>query len=317
MKKVLKTISLFLVVVLLSGCVKYNIEMNITKDKKMNMVFVSAVDKTMFGEEAQETEDSEELQKLKDAGWKLEKYEDDKWKGSKLSKSFDDIDKLSTENETIFDLNKFGQKGEMPANIFQKTTEDGKTVYKAKLTFELTDGNEEEKQDETNDGFDLVEDDTSIEADEDDLESNESMEDMIKKMSGSMDLKLSVVVPKVVSNNATTVDGNKLTWDLTKMQEGTNIEFAFSLDGGSSFPLIYLIIGGCVLLVIIVLVVLLSNKKKPNDTVVSNTQMPSEPVTPVSQEPIQNVQTPVQNVQTPVQEIQTPVQNNENQTNNL
>ena len=125
MKKVLRTISLFMVVVLLSGCVKYNIEMNITKDKKMNMVFISATDKSMFGDSIEETEDNEELQKLKNEGWKLEKIEDDKWKGAKLSKSFDDIDKLSTENETIFDLNKFGQEGQMPANVFQKTTQDG------------------------------------------------------------------------------------------------------------------------------------------------------------------------------------------------
>jgi len=308
MKKVLKTISLFLVVVLLSGCVKYNIEMNITKDKKMNMVFVSAVDKTMFGEEAQETEDSEELQKLKDAGWKLEKYEDDKWKGSKLSKSFDDIDKLSTENETIFDLNKFGQEGQMPANVFQKTTQDGKTVYKAKFAFKMTSGNEE-IQDETNEEMDLGENDSLEEVPEDDIsENNESMEEMIKKMSGSMDLKLTVNVPKVISNNATTVDGNKLTWDLTKMQEGTNIEFAFSLDGGSSFPLIYVIIGGCVLLIIIVLVVLLSKKKTSNDMTTTNTQVPSEPVAPVEQAPVQNIQPePVQNN----------VENNTNQTNNL
>lgn len=308
MKKVLKTISLFLVVVLLSGCVKYNIEMNITKDKKMNMVFVSAVDKTMFGEEAQETEDSEELQKLKDAGWKLEKYEDDKWKGSKLSKSFDDIDKLSTENETIFDLNKFGQEGQMPANVFQKATQDGKTVYKAKFSFKMTSGNEE-IQDETNEEMDLGENDSLEEVPEDDIsENNESMEEMIKKMSGSMDLKLTVNVPKVISNNATTVDGNKLTWDLTKMQEGTNIEFAFSLDGGSSFPLIYVIIGGCVLLIIIVLVVLLSKKKTSNDMTTTNTQVPSEPVAPVEQAPVQNIQPePVQNN----------VENNTNQTNNL
>lgn len=308
MKKVLRTILLFMVVVLLSGCVKYNIEMNITKDKKMNMVFISAADKSMFGDSIEEPEDNEELQKLKNEGWKLGKFEDDKWKGAKLSKSFDDIDKLSTENETIFDLNKFGQEGQMPANVFQKTTQDGETVYKAKFAFKMTNG-DEEIQDETNEEMDLGENDSLEEVPEDDTsENNESMEEMIKKMSGSMDLKLTVNVPKVISSNATTVEGNKLTWDLTKMQEGTNIEFAFSLDEGLSFPLIYVIIGGCALLIIIVLVVLLSKKKTSNDMTTTNTQVPSEPVAPVEQAPVQSIQPePVQNN----------VENNTNQTNNL
>ena len=138
MKKFLKVLSLLLVVSLLSGCVKYNIDMKITKDKKLSMSFITAAAKDLASGEGTTTEtDEEQINKLKNEGWKVEEYKDEKFEGFKLTKEFEDIDKLSSSNEVTFDLNSFGEEGKTPEFFFQKKTENGVNVYVGKFAFKV------------------------------------------------------------------------------------------------------------------------------------------------------------------------------------
>ena len=93
-KKTMKVFSLITLLLLMSGCVKYNINMKITKDKKMNMELIMAVSKNLK-EQADsnestttEEQDEEAIEKLKKEGWKVEDYEDEDFTGSRLTKDF-------------------------------------------------------------------------------------------------------------------------------------------------------------------------------------------------------------------------------------
>ncbi len=247
-KKILGLFSIFAIAILMSGCVKYNANIKITSDKKMTMELIIATSKSMQGmmEGAEEQEDNEEIQKLKEAGWTVESYEDSEYKGQKLKKTYSNIDELTADSETNYDLNELVQEGKEAKYMFYK--EAGSDVYKAKFKANTN----------MDDSGDVdVENMTPEEKAE-----YEQTQEMAKQMLSSTDLKLTVEVPKVVSSNATTTDGNKLTWDLTKLENVSAIEFQFELKGGSSFPIVPVVIGGCVLLIAVVAVILISKKKK-------------------------------------------------------
>ncbi len=301
MKKFLKAISLFLVVFLLSGCIKYNVDMKITKDKKMSMTFITAMASNMGAGDATTETDEEQVEQMKNDGWKVEDYKDDEFEGFKLTKEFADIDKLSSDKEVIFDLNEFGEEGKTPELFFQKKVEGGSTTYVGKFAFKI----------DTTTGADTEDEETpEVEGStQEDIENQQAMEEMTKQMMKTMDLKFNIEVPNVVSSNATTVDGNKLSWDLTKMEEGKNIEFTFTLGDkavvaeSNSLPIVPLIIGGCsiALLIAVIVIFIITRKKKPSAPVsemppMPSVDMPTPSVEPVQEEPMVSVpEQPVDN----------------------
>ena len=270
MKKVLRTIAIFLAVVLMSGCVKYNVDIKVSNDGKMDMTFIAAVSSSLQ-EGATETTDEEAIEKLKNAGWKVEEYKDETYSGSKLTKSFGHVDTISSAEEVIVDLNEFGEKGDLAEKLFQKTTKDGKTVYVAKFKVDLSSATGTDTA--TEEGTEETEDD-----------STQQMQAMMQQMMSTMDLKFTVEVPNVVSSNATTTEGNKLTWDLSKLESGKNIEFTFSLPGGgSSFPIVPVAIGiGAVVVIGIIVAVVLSKKKNGSEPVAVIQDEMAAPVTPTT-----------------------------------
>ncbi len=296
MKKLSKIVLLLFVVLFMSGCVKYNVDIKISNNKKMDMSFISAVSSSLKGQGTETTEENDDaIEKLKSEGWKVEEYKDDTYEGYKLTKSFANIDDLSSSNETVVNLNEFGQEGKLANVLFQKKEEGGKTVYYANFKFSISDS------------------DASTEDAEG--EQDNQMQEMVKQMMKTMDLKFTVEVPKVLSSNATTTDGNKLTWDLTKMEEGKNIEFSFTVNN-SSFPVIPVAIGVGVL-VIIVLVVVLSKKGKKEETPIYTEESitPEVSSTPATAEEVQSVapampEAPVE----PIQNIEE--ENSNNQVDN-
>ena len=313
-KRFLRLFSIIAVALLLSGCVKYNFNAKITSDKKMTLELIIATSKSLQGTgtgsedgEGNETtteEDDEELKKLKDAGWTVEEYEDDTYKGTKLKKTYDNIDEITTEDKTEYDLNALMQKGEEAKYMFYKAK--GTNVYEAVFKASTNTGStgEDEKKPE-----DMTPEEKA---------QYEQQQALAKQMMSSMDLKMNIEVPKVVSSNATTTDGNKLTWDLTKMEEGQNIEFKFELGDAAkkaedtksnAFPIIPVAIGGGVaLLVVIILVVALSKKKKKVEDAPVAPVEPVAPVAPVAPvEPVApTIETPV--VPEPVPAVETPVE---------
>ena len=66
---------LLIVTFLLSGCVKYNLDIKVTGDKKVDLVLISGVKKgSVLNTDEEETKKTEKA--LKEAGSKIEDYED-------------------------------------------------------------------------------------------------------------------------------------------------------------------------------------------------------------------------------------------------
>ena len=162
--------------------------------------------------------------------------------------------------------------------MFYKKTENGKTTYVAKIKANTgtTTGEGEEETENT---------ETTTSDSETEIEGGESLEALTKEMTKTMDVKFSVEVPKVISHNATSVEGNKLTWDLTKTKEDEDIEFEFELGeeektlpaSKKNFPIIPIAIGlgGIILFIILITFIAESQKKKEKIIQEANTDQTS------------------------------------------
>jgi len=347
MKKIFKVISIFMIAVLLTGCVKYHYNIEITEDKKMKMELIVAVSSALqeSGSVESDEEDEEAEKKLKEEGWIVEDYKDDTYTGKKYTKTFDNIDKVSTEKEQEVDLNKLVNEGETSEYFFYKRVENGKEIYKAVFESDTSEaGQGEETTDETNksvtrseteieeddlleeDGTDTLRSDgdsvqviesadgtvtittgSDTDTDDDDWDTEDSSDSTMddsqmaaleKQMMSTMDIKVNVIAPNIISNNATSVDGNKMTWDLTKTEEKSTIEFEFAIPIKNQIPIIPIAIGaGAGLLLIVIIIVAVSlGKKKKNEVVpaANGVEVPAQPVTPAVPEQASTVtETPV------------------------
>ncbi len=299
-KNILKIFSIIALVILMSGCVKYNVNIKITDDKKMNMELIIATLKSMQSEESgMEFNTNDSTEELQKDGWKEEKYEDDEYIGSKLTKTFKNIDDISTSSQTEYDFNALVQEGKETKYMFHKKTENGKSIYTAKF-----------KADANTDNMTTDEEDKEeVKLTEEENEQQKQIEEMTKQMLSTADLKMTIEVPKVISSNATEVKGNKLTWDLTKMKDGESIEFAFEIKDKSSFPIIPIAIGGGILLLIIIIVIVISSKKKKTkNEEVSHQANNSYSAIPEMNAPQTTNDTPMMINQTP--EVQPPMMMN-------
>ena len=342
MKKNLKLLSIMLVVFLMTGCVKSHVNMEINKDKSMNLSLIAAVDKN-FLEQSGEDDllENEEIKEFEEKGFKKEKYSDDSMTGYKFTKSFANIDDLSSEKETTFDLNALADE-EKPNNVFTVKKGFFKNTYTVKVknnaTDELqsqienetttTDDNQMNIQDDINTSNDTTiqgstdtQTDTNIQDDDIDIDSSfdfSSNMDM-SMLSSTLDMKFNVSLPyKAISNNATSTenDGKTLVWNLLNTQE--DIKFTFELYNMNN---IYLTVGLAVILIILIIVIVIS-KRKPKaplgtpvsveNTPVNNVALNQAPVTPITNMPQTNIQENITPNVTSDQTInQMPVQNTE------
>lgn len=340
MKKSLKLLSIMLVVFLMTGCVKSHVNMEINKDKSMNLSLIAAIDSS-FLEQSGEDDllENEEIKEFEEKGFKTEKYSDDSMTGYKFTKSFANIDDLSSEKETTLDLNALADE-ETPNNVFTVKKGFFKNTYTAKVknnaTDELqsqienadqtttTDDNQMNIEDDTTiQGSNVTQTDTNVQDDTDtqtdssfDFSSNMDM----SMLSSTLDMKFNVTLPyKAISSNATSTenDGKTLVWNLVNTQD--DIEFTFELYNMNN---IYLTVGLAVILIILIIVIIIMSKRKPKaplgtpvpveNTPVNNVVPNQAPVTPITNMPQTNIQENITPNVTSNQTInQMPVQNTE------
>lgn len=247
MKKI-KYIVLLTMMIVLSGCVRYDSTMDIKINKSMNFSMIMALDKTMTSmmgsENPFEEIDKGEAEKY---GFKVSSFEEGNMKGIKLEKKIKNIDKASIGEENIFDLSNLTKKDE--SFIFQVKKGFFKNTYIAKIKLE-TNGMMNERPDMDN---------TLTDVDFDMSDSpfgNLDYESMME----SMDLKFNVHLPfGAISNNATNASNHNkdLVWDLVKLNN-EYIEFEFSLFNG--IPI--LVIFSALLFLIIMAIVVFKNNDK-------------------------------------------------------
>lgn len=340
MKKSLKLLSIMLVVFLMTGCVKSHVNMEINKDKSMNLSLIAAIDSS-FLEQSGEDDllENEEIKEFEERGFKTEKYSDDSMTGYKFTKNFANIDDLSSEKETTLDLNALADE-ETPNNVFTVKKGFFKNTYTAKVknnaTDELqsqienadqtttTDDNQMNIEDDTTiQGSNVTQTDTNVQDDTDtqtdssfDFSSNMDM----SMLSSTLDMKFNVTLPyKAISSNATSTenDGKTLVWNLVNTQD--DIEFTFELYNMNN---IYLTVGLAVILIILIIVIIIMSKRKPKaplgtpvpveNTPVNNVVPNQAPVTPITNMPQTNIQENITPNVTSNQTInQMPVQNTE------
>ncbi len=255
MKRSFKVLCLMLVIFMTSGCMKLNVDMSINKDKSMNLSYVVAFANSLIGQSGTDMAlDESDLKQAEESGFKVENYSDGSMTGYKFTKDFLNIDSISDEKETVFDLEKL-LNGEN-AKVF--TVKKG--FFKNKYTVKMLNDTATEIEDEMDLGS-LYGDSSNIYSGSSNTFGDSDMD--LSMFTSNMDLTFTVNLPnKPINSNATTTenDGKKLEWNLMN-QNLQNIEFEFELYNMSN---IYLTAGIIGVLIIIIIVIIIMSKKKPN-----------------------------------------------------
>lgn len=253
MKKNIKfTILLILLVISLTGCVKFNSTMEIKKDKSMDYKIIYAFDKSLFGN--QEILTSNDKKELENKGFTVSNYVDGNMKGFKVSKNIKNIDDVSSTNDATYDLSGLLDSNKSESKVFKVKKGFLKNTYTASFKFDSSDSdlNNSTSNDTTIDNdFTIDDNNTTTDSDFD-----------FSNINTNMDLSFNVKLPyKAISSNATTKknDDKELSWNLSSTGED-KIEFSFALYNMTN---IY-ICGGVIVLLIIIVIVSILNKGKKN-----------------------------------------------------
>ena len=253
MKKMLKRCLVFLMCIVLSGCVKYNVTMEVNNDKSVTLEIIYGMkisdeilddveddnlteedstleDDIMDEEESTDSDiDVEDYKYLAEQGFKVEKFtektEDATFEGVKVTKTYANIDDITSDEKIVVDFQKMFEEDNDNDKIQFFYKKGNK--YVASFVFDFT----------TDDDMDYS--------------SYQSM----------FDMKYTIKLPeKSSSNNATTVsaDGKELTWNLTYGAKN-DVNFEFTLNEGN---ILIFVAGGAILLVVIVVVFLVFKNKK-------------------------------------------------------
>ena len=279
MKKNIKlTALLTLLVISLTGCVKFNSTMEIKKDKSMDYKIIYAFDKSLFGD--QEILTSNDKKELENKGFTVSNYVDGNMKGFKVSKNIKNIDDVSSTNDATYDLSGLLDSNKSESKVFKVKKGFLKNTYTASFKFDssASDLNNSTSNDTTIDNdFTIDDNDTTTDSDFD-----------FSNINTNMDLSFNVKLPyKAISSNATTKknDDKELSWNLSSTGED-KIEFSFALYNMTN---IY-ICGGVIVLLIIIVIASILNRSKKNK--VSNKDVTNDKQTTTFNS---SVETPIMN----------------------
>lgn len=247
---------------LLTGCVRYNANMDIKKDKSMEFSFIYAFDKSLIGTNDILSEDN--IKEVEKQGFSVTAYDKDNFKGYTISKKINNIDEESTDKDVEYSLSGLLKNDSNEKKYLFKINKGFlKNKYTARFDFSASDSNSGTNDVEYHD--DDIDENYADDNDNDtgDISSNIDLNGLSDTMK-NMDLSYNVTLPyKALSNNASNVleDGKKLTWNLASDKKNT-IEFEFELYNMNN---VYILIGGGILLLVIVcVIVFLVLKKKKN-----------------------------------------------------
>lgn len=240
MKKVV--LGLVLVTLLLSGCVKYEVGMEVKKDKSMDLSLVYAIASDLT--ENSDTYSSDEAKiNLEKRGFVVNEYNEDDLTGIKAVKSIDNIDKVSSEKQVIVSLVDMLDENNEEEMFFKVEKGLSKNKYSASFIFDLTE--DEESTDEESVSYDGY--------------------------SNYFKFSYKITLPyKSISNNATNVseDGKTLTWT-AQYGKINDINFEFSMPNKNFNMLLFGGIGA-ILVIILAVTFLLINKNKKSNIKVEN-----------------------------------------------
>ena len=280
-----------LCVILVTGCVNYNVSMHINKDKSMEYSIIFMMNPEVYSK----TDIRNELEIIKFNGFDVEEYTNGVFRGYRFTTTIEDIDDYSENSDVVYTLS------EPPSANYIFKVKKGyfKNKYTANFVFDksLFNSNEPKKNDK-----DL---ETYIEQNDNGLLDQDVFFDAEKTV-----IKFSAVLPyPALSNNATAaLDNNKnLVWNIT--DDVTNISFEFELYNIAELIFIHVVMA---LVVVAIAVIQIIRRMKPTkgvkkmdidvDTVLENTQemiqgLPpqSSQVSPTSSNQVNTMQSQIQN----------------------
>ena len=301
MKKSLKGVLLLISIFLLTGCVKFNYDMDISATKSVKLSIIYALDTNYFGEDYFEDGDFIDeagKKKLAEEGFSVKDYEDGTYKGYTITKKIKNIDDVSATNAEKYNLSSLTDEDYDAEYIFKVEKGFFKNKYIASFSFDGGDSGlsytdkkegtypsdtllalEDDDDDDYWSTYD-EDDDYWISTDEEDDETVDGdLENLTKGLTNSLDLSFRVRLPyKPISHNATSVskNGKELTWKLST-DEQPPIEFTFELYN----PMAIILCVGLPLLLIIagIIIVITKKKKKTADpSVIASETASVEPV---------------------------------------
>ena len=260
MKKVLNTVKILAIALILlvsTGCVKYNTTMEIKSNKSMTLTTIYAVESSVLESQGMtELMTDDQKKQLTDKGYKIEEYSEGTMVGYKLSISVPSIDFVSAEGNVEYDLSAvFQDDSTETPKIFGVEKGLLKNKYVARLTFaasdvtgdmgdiaggdadvDVSDDDLTPAGDEAPNPSDEVaqrdgEDDTLTDNDQTSPSDGDFNLDDLTNLLTNLDLSFTVKLPTApISNNATKTenDGKTLIWTLTS-SDLNSIEFEFEL----------------------------------------------------------------------------------------
>ena len=250
LKKIRNLCIILLCCFIVTGCVKYEMRMEIDDDKSMDFTYIELMKSTSESEDEEyedeeyddlydledEDKDTEVRERMEKRGYTVEEYIDSKepeYTGIKLSKHFDNIDNISKEGDII------------EINLTNLTDEDFDDslffTYQKGIVYNVYKGN-----------FQILNEDDVL---------DEEYASLLK-------IKFSIKLPKgtLVESNATSVSDDKteLVWDL-KSTEVNKIYFSFKLAEKSNLYMAYASVGIIALLIIVAISSALKGDKKKKE----------------------------------------------------
>lgn len=313
MKKYLKVVFTFFLVFLMTGCVRYNMEMEVKDDKSVDLKLIYAIDYSFMDqmgnmemEDETATEESEEVPEIETNVEESEpeiNLEEPTEEGSNEGVSADDYKYLEEKGFKVeeYKEEKDGKKfaGVMLTKNYKSIDDITKDAEKTINVNEIL--GEKDKFDDSqfySKKNNVYKASLLFDFSQEGSEGTEGMD--MSSMTNSFELKYIIKLPvKAKTNNATEVseDGKTLTWNL-KYGEKNLVEYSFALSNGlfglDSSMVMYIGIGLCALIVIAVVVIILSKKKNSAPSPVTY----SEPVVPMqSQENVEPQVTTTEEVQ--------------------
>ena len=259
---------------LLTGCVKFNMTMDIKSDKSMDLDILYAVDKSLMGDE--ELFKDEDIEEYKKSGFEVKDYAEGDYVGITLKKHVKNIDDVSkTDGNASFNIAN-ATDTESEESMFTLKKGFFRNVYTLKM--------ESDSATNTPDDINLGDERFALEGEDDDLGDYPSDDSSLGEYPtdgesllddypidgdfdytdalSNMEMNLTVNLPnKPISHNATSVsnNGKSLTWNLVAQQ--SDVELTFALYNKTN---ILICVAGVVVVVIVVIVVVSKSSKNKN-----------------------------------------------------
>ena len=150
---------------LLTGCVKFNANIEIKKNKSMDMAVVYAVNSSLLSYMDNEGKilSDDDKKELEDEGFTIENYSDETFTGYKLLKNVKNIDDVSAANDINYSIS--GLLDDYNANdkkMFKVEKGLFKNTYYANIKFDASDSNLDDNDPSSDKDFDINDNNSNV-----------------------------------------------------------------------------------------------------------------------------------------------------------